>query len=148
MSGATIPVTAPQEEMWQLSASITPFAMALMQSFLQLDSESPGNQLFLHPSLAMKVAEQTSISPGWKRAVTSTSMSSVRRLSLLPTFSISCLVGLLRVLLKDKQTRYAVLVARQQPPVAFQTFAFETFGGLQLPVQRCTGRCGGVLCSA
>ena len=31
---------------------------------------------------------------------------------------------------QDKQTRYAVLLARQQPPVAFQAFAFETFGGL------------------
>ncbi len=25
---------------------------------------------------------------------------------------------------------YAVLLARQQPPVAFQAFTFETFGGL------------------
>jgi hypothetical protein len=50
-------------------------------------------------------------------------MSSVRRLSLLPTFSISCLAD-------DKQTRSAVVLARQQPPVAFQAFAFETFGGL------------------
>jgi hypothetical protein len=31
---------------------------------------------------------------------------------------------------QDKQTRYAVLLSRQQPPVAFQAFAFETFGGL------------------
>ena len=31
---------------------------------------------------------------------------------------------------QDKQTRYAVLLARQQPPVAFKAFAFETFGGL------------------
>eukprot|EP00884_Botryococcus_braunii_P013276 jgi/Botrbrau1/2194/Bobra.101_2s0025.1 len=29
-----------------------------------------------------------------------------------------------------KQIRYAVLLSRQQPPVAFQVFAFETFGGL------------------
>eukprot|EP00884_Botryococcus_braunii_P022649 jgi/Botrbrau1/9068/Bobra.0376s0038.1 len=31
---------------------------------------------------------------------------------------------------QDKQTRYAVLLSRQQPPVAFQAFAFETLGGL------------------
>ncbi len=32
----------------------------------------------------------------------------------------------------DKQTPYAVLLAQQQPPahVPFQTFTFETFGGL------------------
>jgi hypothetical protein len=33
---------------------------------------------------------------------------------------------------QDKQTRYAVLLSRQQPPVAFQAFAFETFGGCML----------------
>jgi hypothetical protein len=31
---------------------------------------------------------------------------------------------------QDKQTRYAVLLSHQQPPVAFQASAFETFGGL------------------
>jgi hypothetical protein len=31
---------------------------------------------------------------------------------------------------QDKQTRYAILLSRQQPPVAFQAFSFETFGGL------------------
>ena len=31
---------------------------------------------------------------------------------------------------EDKQARYAALLARQQPPVAFQAFSFETFGGL------------------
>ncbi len=31
---------------------------------------------------------------------------------------------------EDKQTGYAVLLARQHPPVAFQAFAVETFGGL------------------
>ncbi len=31
---------------------------------------------------------------------------------------------------EDKQTRYAVVLARQKPPVAFQASAFETFGCL------------------
>jgi hypothetical protein len=31
---------------------------------------------------------------------------------------------------EDKHNRYAVLLARQQPPVAFQAFSFETLGGL------------------
>ena len=72
MSGVTMPFTAPQGEMWQLSAGITLFAMALMQSSLQLDSASPGNHLFLHPSLAMSVVARTFVFTGGKRAVTST----------------------------------------------------------------------------
>ncbi len=68
MSGVTMPFTAPQGEIWQLSG-ITPFAMALMQSLLRLDSTSPGNQLFVHQSLAMNAVGGISVSTGGKRAV-------------------------------------------------------------------------------
>ncbi len=44
-----------------VSTGITPVAMVSMQSLLQLDSESPGNQRFLHPSLALNAVVQTSI---------------------------------------------------------------------------------------
>eukprot|EP00884_Botryococcus_braunii_P020866 jgi/Botrbrau1/7463/Bobra.0095s0002.1 len=78
---------------------------------------------------------------------------------------------------KDKQTRYTVLLARQETLVAFQAFSFETFGGLHAdalallqrfqgllkadalaflqrfegacePSHHCTGRCGGIFCQA
>ena len=45
----------------------------------------------------------------------------------------------------DKQTRYAVLLARQQPPVAFQAFAFETFGGLHADALALLKRLQGLL---
>ncbi len=59
---------------------------------------------------------------------------------------------------EDKQTRYAVLLVRQQQAVAFQAFAFETFWGfacgcpglVAVPPgafeasHHCTGRYGGV----
>ncbi len=69
MSGVTMPFTAPQRKMWQLSAGITLFAMALMQSLLQLDTESPRDQLFLQPSLAMNAVAQTPVFTGGKTAV-------------------------------------------------------------------------------
>ncbi len=61
---------------------------------------------------------------------------------------------------EHKQTRYAVVLARQEPPVAFQAFAFETFGGFACgclglveappgafePSDHRSGRCGGMLC--
>jgi hypothetical protein len=71
MSGVTMPFTAPQGEMWQLSAGITLFAMALMDCLLQLDSPSPGNHLFLQPTPAMSVVARTFAFTGGKRAVTS-----------------------------------------------------------------------------
>jgi hypothetical protein len=46
---------------------------------------------------------------------------------------------------KDKQTRYAVLLSRQQPPVAFQAFAFETFGGLHADALALLQRLQGLL---
>jgi hypothetical protein len=45
---------------------------------------------------------------------------------------------------KDKQTRYAVLLSRQ-PPVAFQAFAFETFGGLHADALALLQRLQGLL---
>jgi hypothetical protein len=50
MSVVAVAFTAPQGDIWQLLAGITPFAMALMQSFLQLDSEVTSEPTFLHPS--------------------------------------------------------------------------------------------------
>ncbi len=50
-----------------------------------------GNQHFLHPSLAMNVAARTFVFTDGKQAVTFTSMSSVRRLSLLPNVSTKIL---------------------------------------------------------
>jgi hypothetical protein len=46
---------------------------------------------------------------------------------------------------QDKQTRYAVLLSRQQPPVAFQAFAFETFGGLHADALALLQRLQGLL---
>ena len=46
---------------------------------------------------------------------------------------------------EDKQTRYAVVLARQQPPVAFQAFAFETFGGLHADALALVKRLQGLL---
>ncbi len=45
---------------------------------------------------------------------------------------------------QDKQTRY-VLLARQQPPVAFQAFAFEIFGGLHSDAFALSKRLQGLL---
>ncbi len=39
------------------------------------------------------------------------------------------LIIILSTAAQDKQTRCAVLLARQQPTVAFQALAFETFKG-------------------
>ncbi len=88
--------------MWQLSAGITLYAMAL----LELDSELPGNQLFLHLYLARNVASQTSVVMVGKKALTS--MSSVCRTSLLSTFSSRASTRAA----EDKQARYAVLLVR------------------------------------
>eukprot|EP00884_Botryococcus_braunii_P007134 jgi/Botrbrau1/16421/Bobra.0142s0020.1 len=46
---------------------------------------------------------------------------------------------------QDKQTRYAVLLSRQQPPVAFQAFAFETLGGLHADALALLQRLQGLL---
>jgi hypothetical protein len=46
---------------------------------------------------------------------------------------------------QDKQTRYAVLLSRQQPPVAIQAFAFETFGGLHADALALLQRLQGLL---
>ncbi len=46
---------------------------------------------------------------------------------------------------KKKKTRYAVVRARQQPPVAFQAFAFETFGGLHADALALLKRLQGLL---
>eukprot|EP00884_Botryococcus_braunii_P004793 jgi/Botrbrau1/14314/Bobra.0287s0007.1 len=46
---------------------------------------------------------------------------------------------------QDKQTRYAVLLSRQQPPVAFPAFAFETFGGLHADALALLQRLQGLL---
>eukprot|EP00884_Botryococcus_braunii_P006842 jgi/Botrbrau1/16159/Bobra.0309s0008.1 len=45
----------------------------------------------------------------------------------------------------NKQTRYAVLLSHQQPPVAFQAFSFETFGGLHADVLALLQRLQGLL---
>ncbi len=42
-------------------------------------------------------------------------------------------------------TRYAVVLARQQPPGAFQAFAFETFGGLHADTLALLKRLQGLL---
>eukprot|EP00884_Botryococcus_braunii_P021545 jgi/Botrbrau1/8074/Bobra.0230s0001.1 len=46
---------------------------------------------------------------------------------------------------QDKQTRYAVLLSRQQQPVAFQAFAFETLGGLHADALALLQRLQGLL---
>eukprot|EP00884_Botryococcus_braunii_P011717 jgi/Botrbrau1/20546/Bobra.145_2s0095.1 len=46
---------------------------------------------------------------------------------------------------QDKQTRYAVLLSRQQPPVAFQAFAFEALGGLHADALALLQRLQGLL---
>jgi hypothetical protein len=46
---------------------------------------------------------------------------------------------------QDKQTRYVVLMSRQQPPVAFQAFAFEIFGGLHADALALLQRLQGLL---
>jgi len=46
---------------------------------------------------------------------------------------------------QDKLTRYAQLLAAQRPPVAFQAFAFETFGGLHSDAFNLLKRLQGVL---
>jgi hypothetical protein len=46
---------------------------------------------------------------------------------------------------QDKITRYAQLLAAQRPPVAFQAFAFETFGGLHSDAFNLLKRLQGVL---
>jgi hypothetical protein len=132
MSGATTRSTAPQGGMLPLSAAITPFVTAWTLSLPLLVSGSPGNPPFPPLSLARSAVAQTSASTRGRRGVTSISTSLALPHSQLPTCCTSF-------------RRYAVLLSRQQPPVAFQAFAFETFGGLHADALALLQRLQGLL---
>eukprot|EP00884_Botryococcus_braunii_P019335 jgi/Botrbrau1/6085/Bobra.177_1s0023.1 len=122
------------------------FVMASMLSLLQLVNASPGNRLS-HPSPWPGASSaQTSAPTRGRRGMTSTLTLLALPHSPLPTCT-SCRVGPPRALpkTKDKQTRYAVLLSCQQPPVAFQAFSFETFGGLHADALALLQRLQGLL---
>eukprot|EP00884_Botryococcus_braunii_P006806 jgi/Botrbrau1/16126/Bobra.7_2s0085.1 len=148
MSRATTRYTAPQGGMLPLSADITPFVTAWTLSLPQLVSGSPGNPPFPPLSLARSAVAQTSASMRGRRGVTfiSTSLQPIGS-SPLTVANLLHFVpgGAAARAAQDKQTRYAVLLSRQQPPVAFQAFAFETFGGLHADALALLQRLQGLL---
>jgi hypothetical protein len=130
MAGATVLFTAPQWEVWQLSAGITPFVMASMLSLPVLVSASPRSQPFPPLSLARCAVAQTSGSTRARRVATSTSSSWARHHSPPPICSISYRVGPPRVLPPRQADPLCCLPGTSRNARGLPSLFFKTYGGL------------------